>query len=289
MIIQLPILGFLSLFFIKKPILFHVCANVLTAANNPVKYRGIMKFAAAGYARCIVVFNKFVFKRSNVRVIVNGSELRALYARFNPVAAVSSSITSTDIAPVDSVQLPRNGQFGLLFVGRPSLEKGFDILIDALLEFKFEFTLTVIGFSSDEFRAMLPAYYSKSHSIHHRLKFLGYLNWGEEFKGVLRSNSVLVVPSRSEGTPRVILEAMSQGLPTVASRIGGIPDVVSHGESGLLFTAGSATALYDTLVAFRNNVEQQKLMRFKCLDVAKRNTIDQFADIFVKTIKDLEK
>lgn len=59
---------------------------------------------------------------------------------------------------------------------------------------------------------------------------------------------VLVLPSRSEGLGRVVVEAFCRGRGVVASRVGGIQDLVAEGESGLLVPAGDAEALADVLV-----------------------------------------
>lgn len=59
--------------------------------------------------------------------------------------------------------------------------------------------------------------------------------------------TVLVLPSRSEGLPRVIIEAQARGRGVVASRVGGIPELVKDGESGLLVAPGDASALADAL------------------------------------------
>jgi glycosyltransferase involved in cell wall biosynthesis len=54
---------------------------------------------------------------------------------------------------------------------------------------------------------------------------------------------IFVLPSLNEGMGRVLVEAMSAGLPIVASRVGGIPDLVKHGENGLLVPPADAGAL----------------------------------------------
>jgi glycosyltransferase involved in cell wall biosynthesis len=60
--------------------------------------------------------------------------------------------------------------------------------------------------------------------------------------------TVLVLPSRSEGLGRVVVEAFCRGRGVVASRVGGIPDLVTDGETGVLVPPGDAAALADALV-----------------------------------------
>jgi glycosyltransferase involved in cell wall biosynthesis len=60
--------------------------------------------------------------------------------------------------------------------------------------------------------------------------------------------SVLVLPSRSEGLGRVVVEAFCRGRGVVASRVGGIPDLVTDGETGVLVAPGDARALADALL-----------------------------------------
>jgi glycosyltransferase involved in cell wall biosynthesis len=64
-----------------------------------------------------------------------------------------------------------------------------------------------------------------------RVKFLG---WREDIPEIMPLFDVFVLPSLNEGMGRVLVEAMAAGRPVVASRVGGIPDLVRHGESGFL-------------------------------------------------------
>jgi glycosyltransferase involved in cell wall biosynthesis len=64
----------------------------------------------------------------------------------------------------------------------------------------------------------------------------------------LDESTVLVLPSRSEGLGRVVVEAFCRGRGVVGSRVGGIPDIVEDGTTGALVAPGDASALADALV-----------------------------------------
>ena len=77
----------------------------------------------------------------------------------------------------------------------------------------------------------------------------------DEVARALDDATVLVLPSRSEGLGRVIVEALCRGRPVVASRVGGIRDLVRDGDNGLLVEPGDAAALADALVAVLSDRE----------------------------------
>lgn len=70
----------------------------------------------------------------------------------------------------------------------------------------------------------------------------------EEVAAALDAATLLVLPSRTEGMGRVAIEALSRGRAVVGSRVGGIPDLVTDGESGLLVPPGEPEALAEALV-----------------------------------------
>ena len=70
----------------------------------------------------------------------------------------------------------------------------------------------------------------------------------DEIPGVLDAATVLVLPSRSEGLGRIVVEALCRGRPVVATRVGGITDLVRDGENGLLVPPRDPAALADALV-----------------------------------------
>jgi glycosyltransferase involved in cell wall biosynthesis len=74
----------------------------------------------------------------------------------------------------------------------------------------------------------------------------------------LRQMDVFVMSSRSEGFPNAVLEAMACGLVPVASRVGGIPELVTEGESGLLFESGNVAELAGHLRKLVTNAPYRK-------------------------------
>ena len=73
-----------------------------------------------------------------------------------------------------------------------------------------------------------------------KVRFLG---WRSDVDEIMGCFDIFVLPSLNEGMGRVLVEAMAAGLPIVASRVGGIPDLVKDGQNGLLVPAADAPAL----------------------------------------------
>jgi len=75
-----------------------------------------------------------------------------------------------------------------------------------------------------------------------RVRLLGWVE-GAEKEAVLRQADVFLLPSYAEGLPMALLEAMAYGLPVVTTPVGGIPQAIAHGETGLLIDPGDVPAL----------------------------------------------
>jgi glycosyltransferase involved in cell wall biosynthesis len=90
-----------------------------------------------------------------------------------------------------------------------------------------------------------------------------------------------VVPSRSEGTPRVLVEARSFGCPVVATRVGGIPTSVEDGVDGLLVPPDDPGALADALARLADDGELRARLVAGGLARARRTTVDAFAQTMI--------
>ena len=89
--------------------------------------------------------------------------------------------------------------------------------------------------------------------VDQNVRFLGYCAEPAE---ILSISDAFILPSYWEGCPTSLLEAMALGLPCVATRVGGIPEIIQNGENGLLVPPKDASALAGALQSLLENKEQ---------------------------------
>jgi glycosyltransferase involved in cell wall biosynthesis len=136
--------------------------------------------------------------------------------------------------------LPERDYF--LYVGRLSPEKGLDILVRAVATLD-EGRLIIVGTGPEE--EALRALTREAGAS--RVEFAGYRS-GDELKTLLAGAQFVVLPSRwYENLPFAVMEAFAAAKPVVASRIGGIPEMVDDGMNGILFPMGDEAALAEAL------------------------------------------
>jgi glycosyltransferase involved in cell wall biosynthesis len=91
----------------------------------------------------------------------------------------------------------------------------------------------------------------------HRVKFLG---WRDDIEEIMQIFDILVLPSLNEGMGRVVVEAMAAGKPVIASRVGGIPDLVENEKTGLLVPPADEDALAAAIVRLIKNPQDARKM-----------------------------
>lgn len=134
----------------------------------------------------------------------------------------------------------------ILFVGRLVPVKGVSLLLDAfarVAQIHVDARLTIIGDGVE--RANLEGR-CRGLGISSRVDFKGYLNQ-QEVAEQLRNADLFVLPSYAEGLPVVLMEAMATGVPVIATRIAGIPELVQDGVTGRLVNAGDLERLVQSI------------------------------------------
>jgi len=160
------------------------------------------------------------------------------------------SVPQDDIQPYLG-QLP--AQDYLLFVGALNRQKGIDVLLRAYAGITHAPPLVLIGYDSPEWSAM---------SADCPANVFVFKNWPRSaVMGAWHRSSIALLPSVGpESCPTVVMEAMATGRPVIASRIGGVPDVVADGETGLLVEPGNASALQQAIEHLLANPELPRRM-----------------------------
>lgn len=150
---------------------------------------------------------------------------------------------------ISYVAEPSDGVLRILFVGLHSKDKGFDVLLRAcrhLRRNRVRFELHTIGqWRSEEFRLEMLRFINSA-DLANVCNFHGLCH-GEEKWPIYKDCQVFVLPSLTEGQPLVILEAFGCGIPVIASRVGGILDIIEDGVNGFLVSPGVAEELAKAL------------------------------------------
>ena len=135
----------------------------------------------------------------------------------------------------------RPGVARLVFLGQLVERKGLHVLVEAFARLQGASELLIAGgdWGAPGYPQRLKAM-ARDAGVASRIYFE---NHRQDVGAVLSTADVFVLPSFSEARPRSIIEAMSLGIPVVASDVGGIPSLVAHEETGLLVPAGDPGAL----------------------------------------------
>jgi glycosyltransferase involved in cell wall biosynthesis len=126
----------------------------------------------------------------------------------------------------------------LLFVGRLAAVKGLPILFEALAKLE-GVTLDIAGDGPD---GRLLEERVRALNLSSRVNFFGYQSQ-EQVRELLKLADAFVMSSFAEGVPVVLMEAMAAGVPVVATRIAGTPELVHDGQNGLLVAPGDIDAM----------------------------------------------
>ena len=132
----------------------------------------------------------------------------------------------------------------LFFGGRLEDQKGVDVLLKACSQLKPTIQYQIHFAGDGDIKKYIS--FAKELGIYERCIFFGWLD-KEVYYEKLNKASIFVLPSFNEGMPMGIIEAMSIGLPVVSTAVGGIPELVSDQETGLLVSPGNSEELTEAL------------------------------------------
>jgi glycosyltransferase involved in cell wall biosynthesis len=234
---------------------FLLVVGDLAALRDTMPYRGVKKALWNAYT---------AFEERNVQwmadralTFANGASLAAKHTR--PGRAVvetrTTTISTADLATRDDTCA---GPIRMLTVSRIDPRKGLRVLPDVVRQLSargIDATLDIVGpavGAPGEAEQREIAATAAAHSVGPRVRMLGAVPL-ERLLPLYRDYDLFVLPTLpGEGIPRVLLEAMTGGLPIVTTRVAGIPSLITHELNGLLVdepTVPALTAALERLVA----------------------------------------
>ena len=172
---------------------------------------------------------------------------------------------------------PPNPVRRVIAIGRLSPEKGHAGLLEAFAAVSRDheqLELVVVGDGQEGERLRARA---RELGIPDRVRFAGRLGEREALEEIAQAD-ILVLSSFMEGLPIVLMEAMAMGTAVIASRVAGIPELIDHGESGLLFTPSKWDELAASIRRLKDDdTLRQALVRSGRETVAKEFNIERSA------------
>lgn len=201
---------------------------------------------------------------------------RALQARYPAKnGTLTAGVSDVDLTADAFRASPRNASsfkgarpFRIVCVGAfDLLYKGQDVLIRAFSQLRDQiFELVMVG---DGVRLPVMRKLAANMGCSHQVRFLGQLATGDAVRQVLDASHLFVLPSRQEGLPRAMLEAMARALPCVGSAVGGIPEIL---EKQCLVPVGDASALASKISTLASDADE--LARLSARNLARARDFD---------------
>jgi len=234
--------------YFNKKVILHVHESYISTAKELNIYRNVFK-----HVDRLVPVSKYQLRE----IIKIDERLRKKCSViYNGVKTDKKNISLNDYLE------GTNRTIRLIFVGHLISTKGLDILLKALEllnSYKYKFSLDVVGNGEKqlEYKTL-----SKKYGLKDKVSFIGEIDNTILLKKMKYYN-YLVLPSRYETFGVVVIEAMSCGLPVIATKVGAIPEIVTSEEVGILVEANNPKALAKGIVrAINKKWDREKIRKY---------------------------
>ena len=170
----------------------------------------------------------------------------------------------------------------VLFIHHLSKRKGADLVLEIAKGFAdqpVEFRIIGDGPEMDNLKLEI-----KNWKLENKVKLLGHVP-NKEIVQYLQASSVFIMPSREEGSPHVLLEAMASGVPFVASDVGGVRELVSKELEQFLCKSEDVQCFQEHIKTLLSDKELYDKARAECLKHAKNFDISRGAEEFINLFK----
>jgi len=217
-------------------------------------------------------FSRFIYGHLTDRIVAISEHIREvmLQSGLQPehVTTIHTAVNIKQISPT-----PKNHklvkEFNLLpgkpvigTVARLSDRKGIDFLLDAvkiLADDGKHFTCLIVGGGGSKTQSKIDLLKHKAEALNIS-QHLVFTGWRSDIPEILSLFDIFILPSLAEGLGRSMLESMAAGKPVVASNVGGIPEAVEDGKTGILVPPQDYHALAKAISFLLDNPEKTEVM-----------------------------
>lgn len=209
--------------------------------------------------------DRFMMARADAVAMVAESQIVHVGRAHNVSVVPNAVLPAGDAASWASTRSDGDAPT-VLYVGRLSYEKGVDVLLNAWPDVLRVHPSAILQIVGDGPERVALEQLAQALTLSESVRFFGHHDVPWSF---YRTASVVVLPSRSEGVPNVLLEAIARDLPVVATSVGGIPSVMGNPPAGILVVPDDPAVLAgaisnalivgrnDTFLALRDKVREQ--------------------------------
>jgi glycosyltransferase involved in cell wall biosynthesis len=267
-----------------KPICHWIVGDPVTLLRTSGRKGRVLDTFALLYALQDRFFTRLGRWLTNGSLICNGRELARAHASPRTTEIVSSTVQESEFFPrTDTCQGPI---VRILFVGFVRPEKGIEYLLDAVshLSTDVPWELEIAG--PREF----PGYAEKldglaaTRGIRERIHWNGYVPYGKPLFDRMRAADLLVLPTLSEGTPHVLVEARANCLPCISTTVGGVPTAVTDGYDALLVPPKDARALARAIERVIGDGGLRRSLIRNGYAAARKQTLDRFISAVLREL-----
>lgn len=275
----------------RKPFLQMVRANLIEQVRH--SNRGVKRYCGMAVVAILEHVSRWL-ARKHLTFTVGREMYNAYKRRGGPVHEIAVSLVSErDIE--DTLRTkgfePRK-PVRLLSIGRLDPEKGLFFLIEAVDDLVNKKRLDVVlqiagkGLKGKEEKRLRQKV--EEHQLMSYVRFLGYVSHGRELFQLYRESDIFILPSLTgEGVPQTLFEAMASGIPIIATKVAGIPQLVKDGENGLLINQGSSSEICEAVERIDRDAELRKRLVTNGLATVRNHTLEAERDRMIIQIQRL--
>jgi len=157
-------------------------------------------------------------------------------------------------SPSRNIINPPEKSLSIIWIGRIVPVKNLQMLLDALIivrQSELKINVTIVG--DGELRQA-----AEDFTLQNGLNMVNFLGYRTDIPELLAKNDVFILTSLNEGFGRVLVEAMACGLAVIATKVGGVPEIIHHGKNGLLVKSRNHKQLAESILYLSQNRQKRQ-------------------------------